>query len=201
MLCCLLSPDSELTLKAEHLGDWKMGALGVEAELWPLSTEPDILCSPGLGCCVSASSDSHHRRSGVRRGNQGSEEVAGLPRIAQLGGGQVGSASVLMYMTAAGVRAGTQWALNECYFCVPLCTSCLPPGVSLSPGGLLSAEVLPLLLGPADIGWGWEQHWLCTGGGGHPHFWNLETRVAGGIWLKPSLCVSVSFGSEGAWLL
>lgn len=37
MLCCLISPDSELILEAKHLGDWEMVAMEVQTKLWQLN--------------------------------------------------------------------------------------------------------------------------------------------------------------------
>lgn len=49
MLCSLISPDSELILKAKRLGDWEMVAMEVQTNLWQLSKETSIMCSPDLG--------------------------------------------------------------------------------------------------------------------------------------------------------
>lgn len=50
MLCGLISPVSELLLKAKCLGDWEMVAMEVQADLWQLSkeTEHHVLAWPGL---------------------------------------------------------------------------------------------------------------------------------------------------------
>lgn len=55
MLCSLISPDSELILKAKCFGDWEMVTMEVQTNLWQLSQETSIMCSPGLGSCVGAS--------------------------------------------------------------------------------------------------------------------------------------------------
>lgn len=55
MLCSLISPDSELILKAKCLGDWEMVAMEVQTNLWQLSKETSIMCWPDLGSCVGAS--------------------------------------------------------------------------------------------------------------------------------------------------
>lgn len=50
MLSGLISPVSELILKAKCLGDWEMVAMEVQADLWQLSKETEHRVLAGLGC-------------------------------------------------------------------------------------------------------------------------------------------------------